>query len=54
MKIKELYVFEDMYIDIETDDNIEKCIKNGEVLHILTPKGTKININSAYIVSYVI
>lgn len=53
MKIKQLYVFGDMYEDVETEDNIEECIKNGEVLH-LKFNGKAININSAYIVSYIL
>ena len=53
MIIKELYVFGDMYEDVETEDNIEECIKHGEVLHIKF-NGNSININSAYIVSYIL
>lgn len=53
MKIKQLYVLDDMYEDIETNDNIEQCIKEGTVVHI-KEKDTIININSLFIVSYVI
>lgn len=54
MIIKEMYVFGDMYQNIETHDNIEQCIKCGKVVNIKTKEGDNIVINSSYIVSYII
>lgn len=54
MKIKEIYIFGDMYENLSTLDNIEECIENAKVLHTIDEDGNKININSTYIVSYVI